>query len=368
MILLWVAEMRRPEVVLRLSQFALLVVDLLDRLVTDYVALDGLVSGDLVLNLVLHFLLDLDLVLDEGYAEDFDDNGEVAERLCEPKALGVRHVLVEHATYESQLGSKRDEHLGLVEMLLDVSVKEALVFREDCVEEVYHEEKHLERHILPVLFLHYVARLVQVLRLLVIVLELEGEDLEGVVEDLTVVDEKLDGVVLDQLAQLEQHPVRVFQVQLVWLHADDEVYHADDTESVRNELSFDAELIILANVEHECLQLRLVAVLVRSLDHLNELPLVVDHELRLVLLVVDHVRVLLVVQSHDADVLGFEEELAWVLAPLLNGTHFRAEHVADILLSASSDLDENDQVVVAVVADLLYDGQLEILSVPEVGP
>lgn len=220
-----------------------------------------------MLDLVTHGLLNLNLVLDEGDAQNLDNRRKVAQRLRQPEPLRIRHVLAENSTDQLKLRAQGHKDLWLVESLLDVAVEQAFVLGVDSVEEVNHEEKDLEGHILPFFFLLHVLRHAEVARRTRIMLVLERHYLECAVQDLAVINEQLDGVVLDQLTQFEKHPVRVLQRQLVRLfHADHEVYDADDAVPVRDKLGQKAEGFTLTVVEHEGLQLRLVAELLGALD------------------------------------------------------------------------------------------------------
>ena len=52
------------------------------------------------LNFIFHVFLDLYLVLDERYSQNFDYYWEVAQSLGKPEAFSIWHILTEYASYQ----------------------------------------------------------------------------------------------------------------------------------------------------------------------------------------------------------------------------------------------------------------------------
>lgn len=121
-------------------------------------------------------------MLDEGDAKNFHYDWQVAQSLCQPKAIRIRDVLVEHASNQFQLGCEGHKGLRVLEMFLKVSIEEALVLRKDRIEEVYHQQESLEGHILSILILCDHVWVCESHRSLLIVLILHRKNQEDLVK------------------------------------------------------------------------------------------------------------------------------------------------------------------------------------------
>ena len=124
------------------KRFLLFAVFLHDCEVSDDIPLLAFVPVGVASEFLVHlfFLLPFHppLVLDEGDAQNFDDNWDVAQGLHKPKSVRIRDVHLENTSNHAHLVSECHEDVRLVEVFLEVLHEHVLELREHCVKQVNH--------------------------------------------------------------------------------------------------------------------------------------------------------------------------------------------------------------------------------------
>jgi hypothetical protein len=126
---------------------------------------------------------------------------EVGECLHEPNAILAREVLVKCCPDLTNLRNEGDIDLAMVELGVDEVLEELLVLRISGIEDVDHEEEYLECEV-TLLLLDLNLRCVNIRRFNRVLVG--GQYLENHIEDLLVMDEKLDRVLMLELPELDQ--------------------------------------------------------------------------------------------------------------------------------------------------------------------